>query len=306
MFYICLFLFLHAICFNSRLINASCSCSDDLADRKTISYGKKCLRRSLRLASTQPECGRLCPITSSQKLESPGEGNLGAVLRNKSSLHLVSCHKNSIKRTVPLKHCHVDCFGEKDLRKSPRINPSTRERGSGACIKNLDVKLLNGSTFRRSLRLLSSTANEKLKLVLQEKETSKVIHRKKKSLKANCASVKLSNSSNKQHSKATTTSGETSPTPSILDANCLRLFSESTTSPSDNVNGKTNCHFFDLPESDENPPRKKFKTSASLTNESKNHSSIPSFIGDPIPDDEAQKIWGWRYELKVIDLVLLI
>ncbi|KAF7809440.1 DNA (cytosine-5)-methyltransferase CMT2 isoform X2 [Senna tora] len=334
-------------------INASCPCSDDLADLKTISSGENCLRRSPRLSSTPSECERLHPNTLSLKLKSPKKGYLGDVSRNDSSLHLVSCcHKNSNKGTLPLKHCQVDCFGKKDFRKSPTLNPTTRQHSSETSMENLEVKLLDGLKFRRSPRLsrqqssetsmenlevklldglefrrsprlsrqqsseasmknlevklldgfrrsprLSSPSEKKnLKIILQEKETSEVIHQNKKSSKSNCTSVKLSNSSNEQHSKVASDSGKTGPTHNIFEKNCKRGSSELITSQSDN--GRAKCDSFVLPKSDENPPKKKFKTSVSLTNESKDQDSISSFIGDPIPDNEAQKIWGWRYELK--------
>ena len=64
------------------------------------------------------------------------------------------------------------------------------------------------------------------------------------------------------------------------------------------------CELFALPELDDNPQRQKFKTSASLEKKSENDCSIASFIGDPIPNDEALKLGGWRYEVKVVELVI--
>ncbi|KAH9753141.1 DNA (cytosine-5)-methyltransferase CMT2 [Citrus sinensis] len=42
----------------------------------------------------------------------------------------------------------------------------------------------------------------------------------------------------------------------------------------------------------------KVKTPASLDRKLKNQRSASYFIGDPIPNEEAQKRWGWRYEMK--------
>ena len=45
--------------------------------------------------------------------------------------------------------------------------------------------------------------------------------------------------------------------------------------------------------------KNKVKTPASSNRKLKNQSAS-YFIGDPIPNEEAQKRWGWRYEMKVI------
>ncbi|KAK4261514.1 hypothetical protein QN277_004501 [Acacia crassicarpa] len=275
--------------------------NDDPADLKTIANWKRFLRRSPRLASTQSECEKLCPNMSSQKLLKSPEtenGHLGDVLSNQSSFQLVSCSKNGNKGDVSLKHGHSNCSGAKDLRRSPRLNQSTRQHGSEASVENsLDGELLGGLTFRRSPRLSSSSEKQPFKTVLQQ-ETSEVIQQKKRSLSAKCASIKSSNSPNEQHSKAATTSRESSPTHTIPNKNCMSRFSDLTMPPSDDVRCITNYDSLALPELDENPRRKKFKTSASLTNKIENNCSIASFIGDPIPEDEALKLWGWRYELK--------
>ncbi|XP_028783969.1 DNA (cytosine-5)-methyltransferase CMT2 [Neltuma alba] len=271
-----------------------------LSDLKTIAMGERLLRRSPRLSSTQSECEKLCPNISSQELlKSPEteKGYLEDVLSNKSSFHLVSCSKKGNKGNVSLKHDHLNCSGAKDLRKSPRLSQLTRQ-GSEASMENLDRKMLRGLTFRRSPRLSSSSEEQTLNTILQQQETSKVVQQKKRSLSAKCASIKLSNSPNEQHSKAATTSGETSLTPSIPNKNCMSWFSESTTPTSDDVNCMTNCDSLALPELGENPWRKKLRSSASLTIKGDDDCSIASFIGDPIPDDEALKLWGWRYELK--------
>nr|XP_023922750.1 DNA (cytosine-5)-methyltransferase CMT2-like [Quercus suber] len=50
--------------------------------------------------------------------------------------------------------------------------------------------------------------------------------------------------------------------------------------------------------SGENRCSKRFKATASLEEKRKKAKNISSFIGDPIPDDEAQERWHWRYEMK--------
>ncbi|XP_061366896.1 DNA (cytosine-5)-methyltransferase CMT2 [Gastrolobium bilobum] len=166
---------------------------------------------------------------------------------------------------------------EKSLRKSPRL-----------CV---------GMEFRRSPRLSSSSGNKNLQSIdSQEKKISTSVHQKKKITKVISTSFELSNSPVEQHSNAKTTSRNS--TPRINDKKCLRWSSEAITSPSWVENDRTSSDSFVLPELDGNSPRKKFKASVCLTNESMDEKNTPSFIGDPIPDDEAQKRWGWRYELK--------
>ncbi|XP_057415926.1 DNA (cytosine-5)-methyltransferase CMT2-like isoform X2 [Lotus japonicus] len=100
-----------------------------------------------------------------------------------------------------------------------------------------------------------------------------------------------------QHSEVDAISGNSSPRND--DTKCLRWFSEANeTTPSWVENEGTRSDYFSLSKLDDNLPIKKCKTSSALTDKSMNNKNISSFFGDPIPDDEAQKRWGWRYELK--------
>ncbi|KAI4327996.1 hypothetical protein L6164_020396 [Bauhinia variegata] len=388
----------------------------------------KCFRRSPRLASGQPARENSCPKKPTEQMFGSPD-HLRAVQRKNSTLYSdaklkpLSRHKESTMETLPLKHCDSQFIGEKRLRRSPRLNSSTKEHGSDvyteilhvkpldarkvrrsprltsssgcenlsdlisstrkhgseapmrnpdvklsgvkfrrsprlssssgsenlsdlnsstrkhgsevpmrnpnvkqlegvkfrrfprlssssgnedtthvnsstrkhvseASMESRDIKLLDGMKFGRSSRLSSSSGNENLEIDPVEKETSKIIDQKRKNSRVNYTSVEL----NEQHLMVTATSGNSEA--SSPDSKSLRTSSETITSASGVENGRINCDSFSLPESDENPPRKKFKTTSSLANGGKNHKSIASFIGDPIPDDEAQKRWGWRYELK--------
>ncbi|KAK7844938.1 dna (cytosine-5)-methyltransferase cmt2 [Quercus suber] len=85
-----------------------------------------------------------------------------------------------------------------------------------------------------------------------------------------------------------------------LDENYLKQSLKEATSLSEDENGKNECSFVDSTESGENRCSKRFKATASLEEKRKKAKNISSFIGDPIPDDEAQERWHWRYEMKVI------
>ncbi|RDX66028.1 DNA (cytosine-5)-methyltransferase CMT2, partial [Mucuna pruriens] len=235
--------------------------------------------------------------SSPQKmLMSLAKDNLGVALSNDSNFHSDAKpgHLSFHKETKPFKNSHGKFFGGKQLRQSPRLNPS-----SEACAEKLDVKVkLNGvMKLRRSPRLSSSNGNENMEInVFQGKRMSKLVHQKKKNTKVNSTSIKLFDSPVEQHSVVKTTSRSSAC--GIDDKRHLRWSSEAIKSLSWTGNGRTTSNSFALPELDDNPPRKKYKTSTSLTKESMDSESIPSFIGDQIPDDEAQKRWGWRYELK--------
>ncbi|KAF3950783.1 hypothetical protein CMV_023507 [Castanea mollissima] len=69
-------------------------------------------------------------------------------------------------------------------------------------------------------------------------------------------------------------------------------------SEDENENGKKECSFVDPTESGEKRCSKRFKATASLEEKRKKDKNMSSFIGDPIPDDEAQERWRWRYEMK--------
>ncbi|XP_030947462.1 DNA (cytosine-5)-methyltransferase CMT2-like [Quercus lobata] len=83
-----------------------------------------------------------------------------------------------------------------------------------------------------------------------------------------------------------------------LDEKCLRQSLKETTSLFEDENGKKECSFVDSTESGEKRCSKRFKATASLEEKRKKGKNMSSFIGDPIPDDEAQERWRWRYEMK--------
>ncbi|XP_027346468.1 DNA (cytosine-5)-methyltransferase CMT2 [Abrus precatorius] len=263
----------------------------DLKDQKTFLDGKcfqeKSFRRSPRLASTHFECERICQKTSPQTmLVSLAEDNHGVSLSNESNIHSYAKpgHLSFQMETKHFNNSDGKFVGEKHLRKSPR--------------KFFGVKLYSSLGVRRSPRLSSSSGSKNMEInALQEKRMSKVVHQKKTNTKMISISIELSNSPVEQHSKVKTISR--SSTPRVHDTKRLSCSSEANTSSSWVENGRITCNSSALlPELDDKPPRKKNRTSISSTKELMNSECNPSFVGDPIPDDEAQKRWGWRYDLK--------
>ncbi|WVZ24126.1 hypothetical protein V8G54_002670 [Vigna mungo] len=202
------------------------------------------------------------------------------------SRHLVKRH-GSRGPELPLnvQNVHGKFNGGEHLRRCPGLNPSEK----------LNVKLDGTLELRRSPRFSSSKGNENMEInVLQRKRTSKAVHQTKKNIKAVSTSVELSSSTVEQHSEVKIMSR--SLTYGIDDTKSLNWSSEAISSPYQN--GRTISNSFPLSQLDDDPPRKKYRTSTSSTKEGMDSESIAAFIGDPIPEDEAQKRWGWRYELK--------
>ncbi|XP_022638588.1 DNA (cytosine-5)-methyltransferase CMT2 isoform X3 [Vigna radiata var. radiata] len=202
------------------------------------------------------------------------------------SRHLVKRH-GSRGPELPLnvQNVYGKFNGGEHLRRCPGLNPSEK----------LDVKLDGTLELRRSPRFSSSKGNENMEInVLQRKRTSKAVHQTKNNIKAVSTSVELSSSTVEQHSEVKIMSR--SLTYGIDDTKSLNWSSEAISSPYQN--GRTISNSFPLSQLDDDPPRKKYRTSNSSTKEGMDSESIAAFIGDPIPEDEAQKRWGWRYELK--------
>ncbi|KAL1370753.1 DNA (cytosine-5)-methyltransferase CMT2 isoform X2 [Arachis hypogaea] len=205
---------------------------------------------------------RLTPTSHSES--SKAKDKLGAASSNKEFVKL-------------FKQCHA-----KPLRQSPRLNPSGE-----ACLQLQDVKM-SGGNVRKSPILPSSSGSENMDVIsFPKKEISEVVHQKDKDtelpIEFNSDSLVKQNSEVKTITRISL---------EIDDTDCLRSSSEVV------ENGRMGPDSLALLEFDDSPPRKKNKKVASTTIEIMDHKSIPSFVGNPIPDDEAQKRWGWRYELK--------
>ncbi|KAK7346247.1 hypothetical protein VNO80_20762 [Phaseolus coccineus] len=255
------------------------------------------LRRSTRLHSEPTAVEDANAGSRKRKLPAEKEGNS---LRHSprfsagsgsGSRHLIKWH-GSRGPELPLnvQNFHGKIFGEKHLRQYPGLNPS-----SEAYTEKLDLKLCGTLELRRSPRFSSSNGNKNMEInLLQRKRTPKAVHQKKKNEKAVSTSIELSSSPVEQHSEAKTMSR--SSTCGIGNTKHLTWSSEAITSPSWAENGRTTSNSFPLSELDDDPPRKKYRTSSAK--EGMDSESVAAFIGDPISDDEAQKRWGWRYELK--------
>ncbi|CAL0330829.1 unnamed protein product [Lupinus luteus] len=240
-----------------------------------------------RQRSSGPELQLICSADSKKKKSIPN-GECFQEMSLRRSPRLVSnhsecetiCRSKSAHKIAT--HSNTE-FDVRHLRQSPRIN---LYNGSKECVEQLNVKSYGGIRLRRSPRLSASSENGNLEVnIIQEKRASKLFHQKKQS-KMISTSIELYNSPVEQHSEVQIISRNSSPG---VENKCLIL---SITPQSCMPENGTISPDFDFTGSDGKPPRKKNKTIKM------DQKSIPSFIGDPIPDDEAQRRWGWRYELK--------
>lgn len=163
------------------------------------------------------------------------------------------------------------CIPEKSFRGSPRLAPTLSKCEKICRSTSAQKAYVEQMKFRRSPRLSTP--------------------------------IELSNSPLNRKSKVKSISRNS--TPGTDDTKCSRCSSEETTPSTWVENDQTNSDYFPLSELDDNPERKKYKKSASSKGKTKDEKNSWSFVGDPIPDYEAHRRWGWRYELKVVNLILL-
>lgn len=185
----------------------------------------------------------------------------------------VSWNEDGDKLYMPLEYYDNEFFGERHLRRSPRLVSATENNGSDKSMNKFLGDVLNKNHLT-SPRLSSSFTRAD-------------------NIKVDSSFVGLSKLDKHPSKMIITSSGKSDP-----DEDCLRQSPK--TSLFGTQNGKREYSFIELSKSDEKRPPKKFKTPASLEDKQKKHKNMSVFIGDPILDDEAQERWLWRYEMKVI------
>uniref|UniRef100_A0A2N9FFG1 Uncharacterized protein n=1 Tax=Fagus sylvatica TaxID=28930 RepID=A0A2N9FFG1_FAGSY len=250
---------------------------------------ERCLRRSARLSSSQSETNSSFSKASLQlrNLESPEKGSFKAIspktsiLKSRSSRESkaepvsFSLHEDGDKVSMSIEYYDTDLFGERHLRRSPRLISATENNGIDKPKKKYDVDILNKNHLRRSPRLYSSLTQAD-------------------NIKLDSTFIGFSRLDEPPSQMSIPSTGK-----SDLDEKCLRQSLKVATSLFEDENGKRECSFIDLPESGEKRSSKRSKSKASLEDKLKDK-NISSFVGDPIPDDEAQERWRWRYEMKVV------
>lgn len=231
---------------------------------------EKCLRRSPRLSSIQSGAKSRFSNASTQKmssrnLQSLGKGSFKAVSPRTSNLMSVSSGESK-----------AEFLGVRHLRRSPRLMSRAQNNGRDKAIDKFHVDLYNKNHLRRSSRPLAS-------LTLVD------------TVKQDCTFIKFP-SSDEQFSRIIIPSSGKSD----LDNDCFRQSPITATPLFGADNGKRESSVVELSYSDEECSRKKFKSTDSSVDKLNKYKHMSFFVGDPIPDDEAQERWRWRYEIKVI------
>ena len=225
----------------------------------------KCVRRSIRSTSTNVE--------------------------TKSS-----CLKGVAEKVLPKKlHSPKRTFSELESSKplSPRVRISQEEDGdTGPMMVNKfkpdfsREKHLKGAS--KLISVVADNISEVIKKVITE-ITNEIDMRPStfssalatdESTKLN-TSDKLSNSLDECPSKSICSSSRNMEQMSIVD-------------------DQAESNLINSPESYDEQPPKKIKSSNSSRKKRMEKSDSCFFVGDPIPDNEAQERWRWRYELKVV------
>lgn len=256
-------------------------CSDD-EQKYTVSnvesLAEKSIRKSPRLMN-QSAVESCCLKVSSQerslrKFESPEEGCPKALSLNTSNV-------KSSSRDTEVKHLSLSWHGESDKRPTPLRRSS---RLMSAPENNFDGEKLDEKHIRRSPRFSSCLD--------AAKETSNL----------NSSFIGLSDSKDGFSSKKILISLGKSDS-KVFDETHLRQSQRRTRSMFEAERRESECDLIELPETYVKQTPKKRKTLDSSKNKQNKQENIKSasFIGDPIPDVEAQERWGWRYRMKVIN-----
>ncbi|KAK9928176.1 hypothetical protein M0R45_025322 [Rubus argutus] len=236
-------------------------------EKDTVAAAEKFTRRSPRLID-QSEMKSCYPKISSQEasprnLESSAKGRFRAkssrtAEAERSPSDIELEHLSDSKEKCPSKKILIDKLNEKHIRRSPR--------------------------FSTEVAAANSNSN---------------------------SSIKFSDSKGKCHSKKILASLGISDSKNF-DEKCLRQSPRRAASIveaerreteyafiqlPETETRETECAFNEFPETYVNQPPKNVKTFCSSKSRKKK-GETSSFIGDPIPDVEAQERWGWRNQLK--------
>lgn len=186
-------------------------------------------------------------------------------------------HEDGDIGPMPSKYYKTEFFAKKHVRRSPRLMPATKN-GVNEVVKI--VMKASDEKFVRSTRCSSSLARDesiRIKSIDNFSKLSDSLYR--------LPSMGVFPSLGKSDIKE-------------LDENYLQC-SRGATPMFDAEKVSEECTLIDLLESNEKQLPEKIKMEDCSKNKQKNGKC--SFIGDPIPNDEAQERWRWRYEMKVID-----
>lgn len=274
-----------------------CRLEDGEKDSKMECLNEKLLRRSLRFSLGLFGTPRNLSKTTLQMVSSQIMGSLekggsasapsrtcDAKLRASRELEakplLLSWHEDD-RKPLPVACYDLGASGEQHLRRSPRFILAAENGINNESSRKSVIKLSDENKFRSSRHLLPLTGAE--------------------SIEANFVKRELSDFPDEQPSKRVKTFSENS-SKGMSDEKFLRRSPRLTISFFGAENSKMKCALSELPVSvKKHSPKKNLdkEHSPKKISSEKKHKSTSSLVGDPIPDDEAQERWRWRYEKKV-------
>ncbi|XVF13724.1 hypothetical protein REPUB_Repub08aG0232300 [Reevesia pubescens] len=270
---------------------------------KPLSLSLKGLRRSPRLTSASPEtkgCSSETMFKSSKKV---------SYSKTRSSAKLIdkplrlSWPKDADKRTVPSKSNDPNFSGEMKRRKSPRfVAAKAVNYGGTESMRKLEVhnsSLSIEKLLRRSMKTGQATKNGSSNVSIRRLGTHEMGFSEEKVLELSPSFMQAtengdSDVSFKEHRRE------------MCNEKQLTVPFSSSTPLSGVDSAEVKSSSISLSNSWDEHPSKKFKISTAdsdmrMSDEKfskSRHKSNHIFIGNPIPDDEAQERWRWRYELK--------
>ncbi|KAK6274454.1 hypothetical protein POUND7_004163 [Theobroma cacao] len=268
------------------------------------------LRRSPRLTSASPETNGSSSepmFKSSEKVSYSKTRSSGKVIDK------LLWPKDVDKGSVPSKHNGPNFSGEKQRRKSPGLVAETDNCGGNESLRKFEVHNSSfsiGKRLRRSPRISQATKNSCSNVSIKRLDTDEV----------GFSGLGMSPSSMQAIENGDGDVHFTEHRREMRSEKQLKIPFSHSTSLAEVCCAEVNSSSIRLSNSCNEHPSKKFKVSAadsdmgkpdekfskkindsSLSkNNKRKHVSDPIFIGNPIPDDEAQERWRWRYEMKHI------
>nr|XP_011465070.1 PREDICTED: DNA (cytosine-5)-methyltransferase CMT2 isoform X1 [Fragaria vesca subsp. vesca] len=270
----------------------------------------KCVRRSPRLASADVEAAGNAKTNSNflQHKKCKG-GSMGSNGGEEKTIQKFTRRSQRLMNQSEMKSCHQKISAQE-------VSARSLESSEKECSRALSLRTAVAERSDRHIKLEDlSDSKEKYpsKNIFIDNSNEKNIRRSPRFSPSVAAANSNSNSGSKSmgpSKKIMVSLGSSDFRTS--DGKCLRQSPRRVASTFEATGKETECALIHLPETETreiehalielpetyvDQPRKKVKTLGS-SNKRKNIGEPSFFIGDPIPDVEAQERWGWRYQMK--------
>ncbi|XP_022735971.1 DNA (cytosine-5)-methyltransferase CMT2-like isoform X2 [Durio zibethinus] len=287
-----------------------------IENKKAKVMNVKVLRRSPRLTSASTETKA---DSSKTKFKSPEKVSYSETRSSGKlidELLYLSWPEDAGKGSVPSMHNDPNFSDEKQRRKSPRFVRETDNWSGNESIRKFEVhnsRLSIEKQLRKSMKIGRATKNGCINVSIRRLDTQEIGFSGEKLLGMSPSFMQAtengdSDVSFREHRRE------------MCDEKQLKLPFSCPTSLDGVGRAEVNSSFIGSSNSWDEHPFKKFKVSSVdsdmrmsdekfskkikdsslLKKKQTKHRSDPIFVGSPIPDDEAQERWHWRYEMKNI------